>query len=238
VSPHLYEPEGNSAQHQVLERLYRQRFSASDLGRMRGVWRVLVREFFQARLRPDRLVVDIGAGPCLFINEVRAARRIALDANPRLTDFAGSGVEAYVATDLSLREIPDGGAGHIFLSNFLEHLPDYHAVLDLLGTIRRKLEPGGTLLILQPNFRLIPRRYFDFIDHQVILTDRSLVEALAVTGFEVRERRTRFLPFTSKSLLPKSPVLVKLYLRLRPLQWMFAGQTFVVAAPSPHTSNW
>lgn len=50
---------------------------------------------------------------------------------------------------------------------------------------RERLEPGGTLLVLQPNFRLAPRRYFDFIDHQVILTDRSLVEALSVAGFDL-----------------------------------------------------
>jgi SAM-dependent methyltransferase len=210
--------------------LYRERFSGEDLSEMRGVWRVLVRDFFQRRLRRDAVVVDVGAGPCLFINEVRAARRIALDANPELVRFAAPGVEAHVTSDLSLREIPDAGAGHVFLSNFLEHLPDYRAVLELLSTIRRKLEPGGTLLVLQPNFSLVPRRYFDFIDHQVILTDRSLAEALNVSGFELRELRRRFLPFTSKSVLPKWPLLVALYLRLRPLQWLLAGQSFVVAA--------
>jgi hypothetical protein len=39
----------------------------------------------------------------------------------------------------------------------------------------------------------------------------------------------RFLPFTSKSRLPKWGWLVALYLRLRPAQWLFGKQTFVVA---------
>ena len=43
------------------------------------------------------------------------------------------------------------------------------------------------------------------------------------------EERVRFLPFTSKSALPKWPWLVQLYLRLRPAQWLFGKQTFVVA---------
>jgi SAM-dependent methyltransferase len=214
----------------TLERLYRQRYSARDVEEMRAVWRVLVRQFFQARLRPESTVLDVGAGHCLFINEVRAARRIALDANPDVARFAAPGVEAVVASDLSLREIADGSVGHAFLSNFLEHLPDYRAVLDLLATLRRKLEPGGTLLVLQPNFRLAPRRYFDFIDHQTVLTDRSLVEALTVTGYEIRELRARFLPLTGKSALPKWPLAISLYLRLRPLQWLLAGQSFVAAA--------
>jgi hypothetical protein len=221
----------------VLQRLYERRFSEADLQEMRGVWRALVRGFFQARLRPEATVVDVGAGACLFINEVKARRRIALDANPDLSRHAGPGVEAHVTTDLSLRELADGSVGHVFLSNFLEHLPDYRAVLALLHAILGKLEPGGTLLVLQPNFRLEPRRYFDFVDHQVILTDASLVEALEVVGFELREVRARFLPFTSKSILPKWPWLVSLYLRLRPAQWLLGKQTFVVAARPERASG-
>src|SRR5260370_38158756 len=116
----------------ILERLYRQRFSPSDLDEMRKVWRVLVRGFFQARIRADRVVVDVGCGPCLFINEVQAARRIGLDANPEVVRFAAPGVETYVTRDMSLREVPDRTAGHVCLSNFLEHRPDCRAVLALL----------------------------------------------------------------------------------------------------------
>jgi SAM-dependent methyltransferase len=213
----------------VLDRLYRRRFSEEEIAALKGVWKVLVRDFFQRRIRPESTVVDLGAGSCLFINEVRAKRRIALDANPGVVGRAAPGVEALVTSDLSLRELPDGSVGHVFVSNFLEHLPDYLAVLRLFATIFRKLEPGGSLLILQPNFRLAPTRYFDFVDHRVILTDASLVEALEVSGFTIRELRPRFLPFTSKSALPKWEWLVSLYLRLPPVQWLVGRQTFVAA---------
>ena len=213
----------------VLDRLYRRRHSEEEIAALEGVWKVLVRDFFQRRIRPESTVVDIGAGACVFINEVRAKRRIALDANPTVVRRAAPGVEAFVTTDLSLRELPDGSVGHVFVSNFLEHLPDYLAVLRLLATIFRKLEPGGSLLILQPNFRLAPTRYFDFVDHTMILTDASLVEALEVAGFTIRELRPRFLPFTSKSALPKWEWLVALYLRLPPVQWLVGKQTFVAA---------
>jgi SAM-dependent methyltransferase len=213
----------------VLARLYQRRFSSSDLAGLRVVWRALVRGFFQKRIRREAAVVDLGAGACLFINEVQAVRRIALDANPRLVDHVAPGVEAIVTRDLSLDELPDAGVGHVFVSNFLEHLPDPMAVLELLARIYVKLEPGGSLLILQPNFRLAPRRYFDFIDHCVILTDASLAEALIATGFEIREMRARFLPFTSKSRFPRWGWLVSLYLRLPPAQWLFGRQTFALA---------
>jgi SAM-dependent methyltransferase len=213
----------------TLERLYRRRFTQADLQEMRGVWRALVRGFFQKRIDPSATVLDLGAGACLFINEVRAARRIAVDANPDLAEHAASGVEAIVSGDLSLPAVGDGTLGHAFVSNFLEHLADHLEVLRLLQTLYRKLRPGGSLLILQPNFRLEPRRYFDFLDHRVILTDASLVEALEVVGFRIEELRVRFLPFTSKSLLPKWEWLVGLYLRLRPVQWLAGKQTFVCA---------
>lgn len=213
----------------ILQRIYENRFPPHEIEAMRGVWRVLVRDFFQRRVRSDATVLDVGAGACLFINEVAAKRRIAIDANPNLAKFAAAGVEAIVTQDLSLAKVPDASVGHAFVSNVLEHMPSFLGVLGLLGAIHAKLEPGGTVLILQPNFRLLPGRYFDFIDHQVILTDASLREALESVGFEIIEERIRFLPFTSKSALPKWPWLVGLYLKLRPVQWLFGKQSFVVA---------
>ena len=221
--------DGESQLSEVLDRLYRRRFSAADLKDMRGVWKVLVERFFQRRIDPEATVLDVGAGACLFINHVRARRRIALDANPSVVTHAAPGVETLVTDDLTLRDIPDGTIGHAFVSNFLEHLPDHLAVLGLLGALFRKLTPGGSVMVLQPNFRLAPRRYFDFVDHRVILTDASLVEALEVTGFEIRELRARFLPFTSKSAYPRRPWMVALYLRVRPAQWLLGAQTFVRA---------
>ena len=213
----------------ILTRLYAHRFSPADTAALRDVWRVLVHDFLQPRLCTDGTVVDIGAGECLFINEVTARRRIALDANPAMATKAAPGVEPIITSDLELRELDGISVDHAFLSNFLEHLPDYHAVLRLLRRIHDVLLPGGTLLVLQPNFRLCSKSYFDFIDHLTILTDASLVEALTVCGFEIAEKRIRFLPFTSKSRLPQKPWMVRLYLRVRPAQWLWGKQTFIVA---------
>jgi SAM-dependent methyltransferase len=221
---------------QALERLYRRRFSEADLRELRTVWRVLVRDFFQKRIDASGAVLDVGAGACLFINEVEAARRIAVDANPDLPRHAAPGVETIVTDDLSLHEISDESLGCVFLSNFLEHLPDHLAVLRLLATVYRKLRVGGSLMILQPNFRLEPRRYFDFLDHRMILTDASLVEALETAGFRIAELEARFLPFTSKSRMPKWEWAVRLYLRVPPARWLLGKQTFVRGIRPPSAS--
>ena len=61
----------------------------------------------------------------------------------------------------------------------------------------------------------------EFINH---------IEAHRRIAFDLNpEVRARFLPFTSKSLLPQHPVLVRLYLKLRPAQWLLGRQSWIVA---------
>jgi hypothetical protein len=79
------------------------------------------------------------------------------------------------------------------------------------------------VIVLQPNIRLVGPRYCDFIDHSVALTERSLVEAAELAGFEPETVITRFLPYTTKSRLPKAPSLVRAYLRT-PLLWRVLGK--------------
>ena len=64
---------------------------------------------------------------------------------------------------------------------------------------------GGALvkMALQPNIRLIGGSYWDFIDHQTALTDKSLAEAATMAGFTTKEVIARFLPYTTKSRLPQ-----------------------------------
>lgn len=209
--------------------IYAHRWNQDELAAMRKVWAVLTGDFFQKFIRQDGTVLDLGAGFCHFINEVQAKRKIAFDANPEIRKFANPEVDVVISDDLKLGMFKDGELTHVFMSNFLEHLPDSNAVVDLLSTLRRKIEPGGSVLILQPNFTYTGAAYFDFVDHRVILTDKSLIEALEVAGFSVPYCQKRFLPYTSKkSRFPKSPLLVRVYLKF-PLLWhLFGQQTFVI----------
>jgi len=219
-----------------VEIIYDHRWNKAELDGMRKVWQVLVGDYFQKFIQPESVVMDMGAGFCFFINSVRARRRIALDANSHLVDYVDQGVEAIVSGTCDLSMFADGELTHVFMSNFLEHLPDSSAVVDLLKSLRRKISNEGSILILQPNFRYTMHQYFDFIDHHVVLTDKSLVEALEIAGFSVQYLCPQFLPYTSKSKLPKSPLLVKLYLRLPFLWKLFGGQAFVVARPKSGTA--
>ncbi len=196
--------------------------------RRRAVWGHLCR--YLARWIPaDADVVELGAGYADFSNQVVARSRIAVDLDPDLPHRVEPGVRPIVADVTELSMLDTHSADVVFASNLLEHL-DRPGVLRLLEGAARTLRPGGRLVLVQPNFRLRPREYFDDYTHVSVFTDRSLPDLLRSSGWSVEHVEARFLPLTLKSRLAFGHVLVPWYLRLpyRPL----AGQMLVVASTS------
>jgi SAM-dependent methyltransferase len=212
-----------------VSRLYSSRFSHGDRERKAELWGVLCSSFFQRYVRPTDCVLDLGAGYCEFINHIRCARKIAVDMNEDTAAHAAPNVVVMRAPSTDLRPVAENSIDVAFASNFFEHLPSKLDFLATLEELKRVLVPGGRLLILQPNIRLLPGTYWDFVDHHLPLSDRTLVEALELVGLRPVEVRPRFLPYTTKSRLPQRPWMVRLYLWLRPAQWLFGKQAWVVA---------
>lgn len=213
---------------ELLANIYRNRFQDSEQKRD-AVWKVLVERFFQRWIVPDATVLDLGAGYCTFINNVKAGRRYALDLNPATRQLAAAGVHV-LEHDVTQRwPVPDQSIDVVFTSNFFEHLPTKADLLSCLREARRVLRSGGVLLALGPNIRFCGGVYWDFFDHYLPLSDRSLAEALQLAGFAVERTIPRFLPYTMKAKLPPSPRLVRLYLAL-PEAWRLFGKQFLVVA--------
>jgi SAM-dependent methyltransferase len=210
--------------------LYSRRFSPHELEKKRAIWRDLA-PFFAARFPPGtKAVLELGAGEGEFIEHVQAERRAALDLNPAVERLHERGIEAHVGDATRLYEVFDNDTlDVVFCSNVLEHLYDRDQVHLLIREVHHVLRPGGRFVILQPNIRYVGPAYYDFIDHRLELTAESVVEALEVGHFEVKEAIERFLPYTSKSRLSNVYWLVPLYIRM-PLLWrLFGAQAFIVA---------
>lgn len=213
-----------------LARLYRARFSSADLARKDEVWAILCEDFFSRFVNQTDRVLEIAAGYCEFINHIRCAEKCAYDANPDTVAHAASDVKVVVGDCRDMSELPSGYFDVAFVSNFFEHLESKHDMDLVLQQTRERLRPGGRLLVLQPNIRYLGSRYWDFYDHITPLSHVSLREGLLKNGFEVDLLIPKFLPYSFKSRFPTAGWMVRLYLRMRPAQWLFGKQMFAVAA--------
>jgi SAM-dependent methyltransferase len=176
-------------------------------------------------------VLDVGAGYCSFANNIRARRRVAVDIHPRLGEFAAPGVETVQASADDLVGVDSASFDLVFASNLLEHLTR-EQIAAALREFLRVLRPKGRLILMQPNFRLCAKNYFDDYTHLTPLSDRSLVDMLRVAGFGIVGVQPRFLPLTLKTRSGQLSFLMPVYLRSpwRPL----AGQMLVIAErPQP-----
>ncbi|MGA8578235.1 MAG: hypothetical protein WB579_06115, partial [Bryobacteraceae bacterium] len=82
----------------------------------------------------------------------------------------------------------------------------------VLQQLLYKLKPGGTLNIVQPNYRFAYKEYFDDYTHVAVYSHLSLADFLAAHGFRVIDCQPRFLPLTVKSKLPVWRILIRMYL--------------------------
>jgi SAM-dependent methyltransferase len=211
----------------LLPELYDARFDEREISRKDGVWREIV-GYLQRYVDRDGPILDLACDRGHFIRFVDAEERWATDirdmrsALPAEVKFIqGSGLELE-------RLVPTRHFATVFMSNYLEHLESSDAVIDQLRVVRSLLRPNGRVIVLQPNIRLVGPRYWDFIDHRVALTERSLLEAAELAELRTVDLVTRFLPYSTKGRLPTDHRLVRMYLRFRPAWWLFGRQTLFV----------
>jgi SAM-dependent methyltransferase len=206
--------------------LYRERFDSKEREQKNRLWKIIC-PYLQRYFPEEGAVLDLGAGYCEFINNIKAGRKIAVDMNPDTAQAADPNVAVYQSRCESLPFLESGMLDGVFLSNVLEHLDDKAHVMSVMLEIHRVLKEGGVMVILMPNIRFAYREYWDFFDHQVPLTEKSVVEAAQMAGFKTRKVIAAFLPYTTKSRIPQWDILVRTYLAL-PLLWRIFGKQALV----------
>lgn len=211
-----------------LSKEYRLRFGDSSRYRD-AVWAILVRQIFQRLIPPHAAVLDLGAGWGEFIRHIHADRKFAMDLNPELPARVGDGVEAIIQDCSSPWEVAASSLDVVFTSNFFEHMPNKDALRRTMMETRRCLKPGGKIICLGPNIRFLRGAYWDFWDHHVPLTDRSLCELLELLDFRTILCEPRFLPYSMSQGFTPPLWMLKAYLRM-PLAWQCFGKQFLIVA--------
>ena len=182
-----------------------------DRGR-KEVWKSIC-EDLQKYVSTQDNVLDLGAGYCDFINNIKAAHKIAVDVNEDCRQYCQDGIAFWASSIEDLSFLASGSIDVAFMSNLLEHLDD-DQISKVIKELRRITRHNSRLIILQPNYRYAYREYFDDYTHKKVFTHVSLADLMNSHGFSSLKICPKYLPLTIKSALPKSYWLTKLYLRM------------------------
>jgi ubiquinone/menaquinone biosynthesis C-methylase UbiE len=208
-----------------VKKIYETRFI--NIEERKLIWQVLVTDFFQQYINKNDIVLDAGCGYGEFINNIICGKKIAVDLNSDTKKYLNKDVKYYHGSTTKMPFIKKNSIDKIFVSNFFEHL-EKKDITKTIKEFRRILKDEGEVLVLQPNIRFCHKDYWMFFDHITALDDRVLEEVFSSQGFKLKKIVLKFLPFTMKSILPKLPIFVKLYLKL-PFFWQILGkQSFLI----------
>lgn len=217
-----------SEHQETLQQQYHARFDAAKTYRNR-LWQILTGQFFQQYIQAEKPVIDIGCGWGEFINNIQASSKLAMDLNPDSEAKLDEDITFLKQSCATRWPVETASLGTVFTSNFLEHLPDKAAIEATIAEARRCLAGDGTLLCMGPNVRLVPGSYWDFWDHHVAISDRSLCELLELQGFTIVRCIPRFMPYTMSGGNNPPFFLVRLYLYFPPV-WRLLGKQFCIIA--------
>lgn len=212
-----------------MAKLYNNRFPKDEHRRKQEVWEQIVKNFLQKYVHTNDTVVDIACGFGEFINNIKCSKKIAIDINPESVKYVNKDVEMLHGDCISVLKNSNIKADVIFTSNFLEHLPNRGGLEQLLTEIYNSLNENGRYMILGPNLRYLPGKYWDYYDHTLGITHLSLIEVLNLFNFNVQLCIDKFLPYTIKSNFPTHPLLVKTYIKF-PIVWPVFGKQFFIIA--------
>ena len=218
--------EQNSNDNLDLEKVYKFRFAWLAQEKKAITW-VIITNWIERQLGNPKVVLDPAAGLGEFIVGSSAPERWACDLLDQRESWP-SGITTRFG-DIAVADLPKEHFDLIFVSNFLEHLPTPDHVYRYLSQLRNALQPNGKLAIMGPNFRFSANEYYDFADHLLPLSDRTIEEHLAAVEMKCERIIPRFLPLAFRSQRFSHPLLVKLYLAV-PLFWRFYGKQFFIVA--------
>lgn len=218
--------------------LYSNRFSDLEYQTRMHTWKTLCNEFLNKFISPDSIVLDVGTGDGHFIRNINCKEKLAVDLDPKSKILEEENVKVFLIPATEMHTTINQKVDVIFMSNFLEHLPNKRILLEVLSSAYQLLSENGKIIILQPNVKYVGPAYWDYIDHHISLTEKSLVEALEVNNFKIQHLIPRFLPYTVKSKVGRiagnrlTSKLVSFYLKT-PLLWkIFGKQTLAIATKS------
>lgn len=188
------------------------------------VWKA-ISQHLSRYISPQSSVLEIGSGYCDFINNIVAKSKVAIDFDISSKQYCNPDV-SFLHIKATEMEFEENCFDVVLASNLFEHMNESD-LNELTTKIYKCLKHKGKLILIQPNYYYAYRTYWDDFTHIKAFSHVSLPDFLITKGFKILKTEKKFLPFSFKSILPKSYYLTKLYLKSfwRP----FAKQMLIIA---------
>ena len=100
-----------------LSKLYSNRFNEEEIKFKDKMWKILCKDFFQRFIDDKDTVLDTGGGYCEFINNIKCRKKIAVDLNEDIKNYANSDVEVYNKSVIDLDFLENNSIDKVFISN-------------------------------------------------------------------------------------------------------------------------
>jgi 2-polyprenyl-3-methyl-5-hydroxy-6-metoxy-1,4-benzoquinol methylase len=154
------------------------------------------------RFVPGSSLLDVGCGrgEAVYAASALGWRATGIDLAPGAIRIAQAHGLDCRKVDFFSSELDDRRFGLVFMSEFLEHVPETSS---FLRRARQLLLPGGVLYVTTPNVRSLGRRVLGtdwsaFIPGHVVFFDRhTLARKAQQAGFNVVETRTAGVSVTA-----------------------------------------
>lgn len=142
-------------------------------------------ELVRRHMGDARRVIDFGAGAGTFAGPVAA---FAPELTPVEPDAALRAVlvQRGFAPAAHVRDLPDDAFDYAYTLNVLEHIDDD---VGALRELRRKLAPGGRLLVYVPAFPALFTSMDRKVGHVRRYTHDTLVTSVRAAGFRIEDVR-------------------------------------------------
>jgi SAM-dependent methyltransferase len=132
-------------------------------------------------------VLEIGAGIGTFTPRLAEGREVvAVEPDPALVPLLCEHAAGATVVAGGVEDAPPGPYDSAVCFNVLEHIPDHAAALT---SFRKRLRPGGHLLLLVPAHPFLYGPMDRAFDHERRYARRALAGLLGETGYEVAELR-------------------------------------------------
>ena len=214
-----------------ISELYKLRYSDTNLAKKNKIWKLICSNFFQKYIPHKNIILELASGHGEFINNIKGSKKISIDINKDVKNYLDSNVIFYESDASRINKHIKYKVDTVFVSNFLEHLKSREELETFFRAVKDVLKKDGSFIILGPNLRYQPGKYWDYYDHCLGLTHLSLTEALELNGFKISLCLDKFLPHADKGEKLPHPFFVWLYLKV-PFAWKIMGkQFFVIAKP-------